>query len=75
MRLMTDTDHTPRALIRLALPSGGQTTFADNAHDYEISETELETLHQRRLGYVETMGSAQRATNNSIKPGMRRRTT
>jgi len=75
MRLTTCTDHTPQALIHLALPSDGLTTIADNAHDYEISGPELKALPQRRVGYVEIIGSAQRATNNSIKTGNTRRQT
>jgi len=76
MRLTTGTDHTPRALIRLALPSNALTTIADNAHDYEISGNELmKALPQRHLGYVETTGSAQPTRNTSIKPGKTRRTT
>jgi hypothetical protein len=75
MRLTTDTDYTPHALIRLALPSDDQTTVAVKPHDYEISGNEPRALHQRGVGYVETLRGAQRATKNSIRAGNTRRQT
>jgi Rrf2 family nitric oxide-sensitive transcriptional repressor len=67
MRLTTYTDHTPRALIRLALPSDGLTTIADSVDDYEISGNEPKALHQRGVGYVETVRGTRRATINPVK--------
>jgi hypothetical protein len=74
MRLTTDTDSTPRALIRLVLPSDGLTTIAGNAHDYAISGNEpIKAVHKRRVNYVEPVrGRSARGTtlsNPAIRGG------